>query len=382
MSQMFNTAPEADTNIAGPTVSLAMSSRSTPSTAKLRRRALAHFRQLCSLGLSPAQIVPDLMRTLHEVIPAHQNMIIWTAADGRPVSRFCQYFEPRARVAYDSGRLDGQPDLADLAVRGRRTGNLRSMPASFYNSAYFSLVRRPHQAWHSLDGVARRQGKPLAVVVMHRERGHEFDDDEELLLASLLPHVDHALSVPASASIAHDDAASTQELVLICDADGKLQFWTPAAAQWLDQLYASGGEARRQLPAPLRALCQRLRAVSAGVPADPPACRIDGPWGSVLARASPLDGNASDGAGAVVIRMQLQVPPSLQLARALASHSLSPRRGEVALQLATGVAPAQIARKLGISPNTCKEYVADVYAALGVSRQAELVSRLLGDARR
>jgi DNA-binding CsgD family transcriptional regulator len=353
-----------------------MSLPSSTTAATTRRRALAHFRQLCSLGVPPAQVVPDLMRTLHALIPARQNMLIWTAPDGQPTGRYCEDFQPQARAAYESGRLEGRPDLAALARDGRRTGNLRAMPAAFYRSPYFALVRRPHDAWHSLDGVARRGTQPLAVLIMHRERGHSFDDQDEVLLASLLPHVEHALSVPSSAPVAPDEAMPADDAVLMCDADGTLQCWTPSALQWLDRLQATIGDSPRRLPPPLLALCERLRALSAGAAAAPPACRLDGPWGSLLARATPLEGRGTQGGAGVMIRLHAPVAPALQLARALADHPLSPRRREVALQLAFGVPPAQIARKLGIRPSTCKEYIADVYAALGVSRQAELVARL------
>jgi DNA-binding NarL/FixJ family response regulator len=67
-----------------------------------------------------------------------------------------------------------------------------------------------------------------------------------------------------------------------------------------------------------------------------------------------------------------------QLARApghLAGPKLTAREGEVLRLLAAGLAPAQIASELSISPKTVATHVEHIYAKLGVHTRAQAVAR-------
>lgn len=64
----------------------------------------------------------------------------------------------------------------------------------------------------------------------------------------------------------------------------------------------------------------------------------------------------------------------------LSGFGLTPRQEEVAMMLALGKQVKNIARACGISANTAKEHVADVYQRLGVHTREALVAKLSGAA--
>jgi DNA-binding CsgD family transcriptional regulator len=59
--------------------------------------------------------------------------------------------------------------------------------------------------------------------------------------------------------------------------------------------------------------------------------------------------------------------------KAIASLGLTPRECEVLERLARGEANKEIARAMGLSPNTVKTHVANIYAKLGVSGRGKAV---------
>ena len=62
-------------------------------------------------------------------------------------------------------------------------------------------------------------------------------------------------------------------------------------------------------------------------------------------------------------------------AAAVRSLGLSPRELDILERLATGESNKEIARRLGISPNTVKTHVARVYEKLAVQRRVQAVEK-------
>lgn len=61
--------------------------------------------------------------------------------------------------------------------------------------------------------------------------------------------------------------------------------------------------------------------------------------------------------------------------RALAELGISPREAGVLAELAAGRSNKEIARRLGVSPNTVKTHVARLYGKLGAVRRTDAVRR-------
>jgi DNA-binding CsgD family transcriptional regulator len=62
-------------------------------------------------------------------------------------------------------------------------------------------------------------------------------------------------------------------------------------------------------------------------------------------------------------------------AAAVRSLALSPREVEILEVLAVGDSNKEIARRLGISPNTVKTHVARIYEKLGVQRRVQAIEK-------
>ncbi len=60
---------------------------------------------------------------------------------------------------------------------------------------------------------------------------------------------------------------------------------------------------------------------------------------------------------------------------AIRSLGLSPRELEILDSLASGESNKEMARRLGISPNTVKTHVARIYEKLGVSRRIQAIEK-------
>ena len=60
---------------------------------------------------------------------------------------------------------------------------------------------------------------------------------------------------------------------------------------------------------------------------------------------------------------------------AIRALGLSPRECEILAALATGESNKELARRLGISPNTVKTHVARVYEKLGVQRRVQAIEK-------
>jgi len=58
-----------------------------------------------------------------------------------------------------------------------------------------------------------------------------------------------------------------------------------------------------------------------------------------------------------------------------ASLGISPREAEVLVQLAQGLSNKEIARALGISPNTVKTHLARLYEKLGATRRVDVLNK-------
>jgi len=76
------------------------------------------------------------------------------------------------------------------------------------------------------------------------------------------------------------------------------------------------------------------------------------------------------------ILIEQLVPIESQLLERVNRTALTTRQKEIAMLSAKGLANAQIARQLNISPHTLKEYFKDIYARLEINSQRQLVERL------
>lgn len=139
----------------------------------------------------------------------------------------------------------------------------------------------------------------------------------------------------------------------------------------------------RLRPEHMKGLGQRLHAVGEYLMQVASEAPTDGPDASALCNfvvginLVPLDHPLLPSAPIVAV-------PRTAVAASIASDAstgfagMTPRERQVAVSLRDGRTRNEIARELGISPNTVGTITRKLYAKLGVHRRAELVTRLAG----
>lgn len=139
----------------------------------------------------------------------------------------------------------------------------------------------------------------------------------------------------------------------------------------------------RLRPEHMRGLGQRLHAVGEYLMQVASEAPIDGPDASPLCNfvvginLVPLDVRLLPSAPIVAVP-RTAVGSSIASDASTGFAGLTIRERQVALALRDGRTRNQIARELGVSPNTVGTFTRKLYAKLGVHRRAELVTRLAG----
>jgi DNA-binding CsgD family transcriptional regulator len=104
-------------------------------------------------------------------------------------------------------------------------------------------------------------------------------------------------------------------------------------------------------------------------------------WGEFVFRGYRL-GAAAGAAQRIGVLIEQSVPLEAHILERVNATALSTRQKEVALLSAKGLANAQIAQQLNLTPQTVKDYFKDIYARLEINSREELVQRLSADAPR
>jgi len=201
----------------------------------------------------------------------------------------------------------------------------------------------------------------------------------------LRPHLRQAVSqVRAFERLEHRAEAAERGIDalghgLACvDAEGRLGRASPAAERLLERFFGPRrGGSPRALPEDLaRWLADGAHgaqpdSVSAddGAPAwrRPWVVRLGGEALVVRARPDPATGETA-------LLLERRTPPDA--AGHLRARGLTPREVEVVLALERGLRNADIAATLGISPQTVRKHLENVYAKLGVHSRGAVVALL------
>jgi DNA-binding CsgD family transcriptional regulator len=300
--------------------------------------------------------------------------------------------EPALAVRADAPRAAQDPllDLPRLAALGlfpgpaMRPGRVYTLGEMLDFDAPATLIAQRTALGQMRINHARavRIGSPVsgeAWLLLTRER-EDLGAADSALLAALAPHLAAALAVRAALGRAQLRAA-TAESTLALLGTGEIALTASA------QVLAADAQAERLLaftsePAPFRRLQllpETTRAFEAAcaalAEAEPEARRLIALGERhLLLRPAPPD------SGAAVIGMIRAAPRTLPASapQVLAQvHGLSPREAALAIGLAQGDTILEAGARLGLSPETSRNYSKRLYAKTGTSGQAQLVALIL-----
>jgi DNA-binding CsgD family transcriptional regulator len=354
-----------------------------------RSVALAHFRQLSSLGLGGEAVIPALLETLHDLIPSSLNNFFWTDPGGQPVNAYVrevipEVFETLAKD-YHLFQAPTEPSLEHLAKSPAIVGGMaeRFPQTVLRETAVFEAFYKPYRVGFSLDLVLRDEAGVRGIVFVSRELGaRAFNAEETRLLGSLAPYVLHALDARPDATLSGGLVDAEDAAALLCDLNGRLVSAGGFALQLLQEAarlpLAPGAPLARPgdlLPEPIRRACASLAAIADGRPANAPAVTLGGPMGAIKAQVYPL---GDDGAGGplVVAHLRRQTPRALRVMQRLRTSPLSARQRQAAFQVGMGRGPDEARRRLGVGRETYRDYMRQIYWRLDIESRVELAARL------
>ncbi len=348
---------------------------------------IAHFRQLCALGVQAHTLMPTALQALHALIGSDHNAFFWSGDSGDIENAYFEAPMPPAvaqvyfgQYVNDRARGESTVNVRDRLPAGKTVGNSATLfSADFYRSGMYHDVWRPlnrrHVLWARVtDGRARRHG----IALYRGPADAPFDARDEATLAQIVPYLGRAIAAPAREDEAY--VASPETGLLIADAQAGVRHLSDDARRLL-VLAGEDHVSRRAswagptlLPAAASELCRRLAARELATAQREPTAQTQNRWGRFVFRAHRLGGG---GDGALIgMTIQRWVPRRLMLLQGARDLPLSAKQREVALMLAEGTPHRAIAIELGISLHTVADHARKICDKLEVSGGAGLRAKL------
>jgi DNA-binding CsgD family transcriptional regulator/PAS domain-containing protein len=269
---------------------------------------------------------------------------------------------------------------------------------SIENSAFRESWREPRKlapAWPMGHLIASEDGRPIASIVAYRKRGSGAFSESDLAFANrLVSHLARAFELYRMlAGVTHQRRALDEVMnrlpagvVLLNDA-GRVVLTNRSAIRILgrdDGLFLAD-DALHLEDAGAEANLQRRIAEATAAPPDAEsgsggtlaAPRTSGDGAYMISVARLLPGRTVHDAVASVLLSDPQIgaEPAVELLRNL--HDLTPAEAELVGHLARGRSLEEAARARGVSINTVRSQLKQVFSKTGTSRQGELVQLVL-----
>jgi DNA-binding CsgD family transcriptional regulator len=236
-------------------------------------------------------------------------------------------------------------------------------------SARFREIYVPHGWGGELRASFDAAGLSWGSVMLLRERGRpDFTPEEVAFVASIARHVAHGLRTAMLSEAAATAPGPDAPGVVILDGQGEPESMTTAAERWLAELDDLDPAGVAPLPASVTAVATRARAAPASE--EPARARVRVRSGRWLV----LHGSALGDGRAVVVLKPASAPELAPLVAA--AYGLTPREREVMAALMRGLATAEIADRLVVSPHTAQDHVKSILEKTGARNRQELIARV------
>ena len=285
------------------------------------------------------------------------------------------------RIERDYATPDRQPALGAARRLRPRTLEHFTRYTSWEEvraSPFYADVWAPSRIEHAGSILFPHAGGGATLVSLGRDTGAEHLDAAETrwLTAALSAFAaGGALRLALEDARAAADLAPGADVVLLLDPGGAILRASPAAEALLDEgavlrRRGRGVDAARAEAAP------RLRAAVVAATCGA-TVRVSLPGGPVPLGAEVSPGPRYRGRASVLVAARTPRPPEWGHASLRAAFDLTPREADVALGLAHGLTPAEIAGRRGLRPDSVRHYLKRVLAKTDTRSQAQLVARLL-----
>jgi DNA-binding CsgD family transcriptional regulator len=261
-------------------------------------------------------------------------------------------------------------------------------------SEYYNEFLLPYGMAQVVALTVWREPQRIGILNFTRRENDEiFGVREKALCQELMPHLQRAFVISSRLQelqgIAQDGLAALQKLswgAILVDCDRRISFANGVAEQILqrgDGLRAHLGLLYARSPADNAALARAIQSALRGEGAALTVSRTDTAASYVLVVA-PL--GARQGwlglrrPAFLVVVTDPERPPNVDTNRLKAIYGLTTTEAALAARLAIGADLAKIGRQLGIKHETARTHLKHVFLKLGVSKQGELISKVIREA--
>jgi DNA-binding CsgD family transcriptional regulator len=305
-----------------------------------------------------------------------------------------------AGIDDSSARLLLSPDLSRISeplFRRLPTGVATPLEAvmsrrDFERSALYNEAVRSWGGYDSVTLHGLSPGAGFAVNVCRRRRQGAFAARQIARLQGLSPHLSNALTLRGRLRTAESHGGSLTRLldrlatgVILADATARPLFLNAAAQAVVAEagLNIQGARIASATPQSTRQLREAIAAVASGEIGTRRLCLPDAEGRPLLLSLSPVQGGAAGMLGPASPNVAIFVerpdaPGPLDRDAIVEVLGLTPRETEIAVLLAGGLNPKQIADGLSLKESTVRSHINRALAKAGVHSQSGLVARIRG----
>jgi DNA-binding CsgD family transcriptional regulator len=299
--------------------------------------------------------------------------------------------QARAIGAYDGSvnyRVAASFDAPEMAVLDER--HYDAVRPRLTSDLYIEFSERADIPFGCQTSLVVEPDHFVGLAILKTRADGRSSEEQRALFAAVAPRVRSAVKLQMAMEaqgkqmmLGAFDAVSTKALLI--DRHGRVLSVTPAADRLLSgtrRLSLAGGRIETPVPLETRRITQALHAAVSGAGREttillPPLIEGKQPLRLDI-HALPEQGWTMGLApSAIVVLRDGGTEIRKHQARLQADHGLTPAEADIALALARGSARADIARSRGVSIETIKTQLKPIYQKLGVSREAELVARVM-----
>ena len=361
----------------------------------VNNKAEAKIRQLCSLGLKSNEVMPKLLKLIHQCIPAYANAYCWVDKSGNlfdlyderlishrllptyledyPVELERQVFDGWASTFHHRNTVD-----MDRLWKVDRKEFKRH---SFYNDLFRHIGYH-----HGLHRPIRKNGKYHGYFQLHRSSSDgPFSNADCLALDRIARHVEYSISVPSSEPCSGFRVTSGIGLVIV-ELSGEILHFSGLAERLLLLAGCGKAECRARChnfsscsSSPLvKLIIERLLGMATGKDVEQPSFNVVNKWGTFRLIGyfmKPVEEGPS--APLAIIEIQHLEPSMLALLEKLEDQKLTDRQKDVSLLIGKGQSYQEIADTLGIAVSTVISHKKDVFRKLEIRHRHELVEQVL-----
>jgi DNA-binding CsgD family transcriptional regulator len=330
----------------------------------------------CARAQEPLELLRRVARLVRAEIPyaaagwllVDPDTLLLTGVHAEHVTR-----EQHLRLIECELTEDDVTKFVDLALAGTPAASLSDATGGdLARSARWREVYAPAGFGDELRAVFTTGPSAWGHACLTRAAGEPFFSPAEVAaVAAVAPLVGHGIRTCLLLAGVDTEPAGTSPALVVLDDDGAVEVISPQARDWLGDVADDDLEGTIVL----HEVAGQARALARGGAGRPACARTrtrEGEW--LVVRAARLEGSRSGkGRTAVVLEpaRRADVAPVL-----LRLHQLTPREREVTQLLLTGMAIADIAARLWITPETLRGHVKSVFGKLGVNSRPQLAALL------